>query len=153
MAFSMNRVTLIGNVGGDPELRTIPSGAKVCTISVATSERYQDKASGEWKDLTEWHRVVLWDYLADNAYKYLKKGSKVCIEGKNKTSTYEKDGVTHYKTEIQAREIIFLDRVSSGGERSEGSSSYSKPSPPSAAQDFEETFSASNTAVEDDIPF
>ena len=149
MAFSMNRVTLIGNVGGDPELRTIPSGSKVCTISVATSESYKDK-NGEWKELTEWHRVVLWDYLADNAYKYLKKGSKVCIEGKNKTSTYEKDGVTHYKTEVQAKEIIFLDKASSG-ERSE-SSSYSKPSQPSAASDFEGTFNATST-VEDDIPF
>ena len=153
MAISMNRITLIGNVGGDPELKTTPQGSKVCTISVATSERYQDKSSGEWKDSTEWHRVVLWDYLADSAYKYLKKGSKVCIEGKNKTRTYEKDGVTHYMTEILAREMVLLDPkpFSSGGERSE-SSSYSKPSQPSAASDFEETFSASNT-VEDDIPF
>jgi len=150
----MNRITIIGNLGNDPELRTIPSGSKVCTIRVATTESYKDK-NGEWKDSTEWHNVVLWDYLADNAYKYLKKGSKVCIEGKNKTSTYEKDGVTHYKTDIQAREMIFLDPkpYSSAGERSEGSSSYSKPSQPSAAQDFEETFSSSNTAVDDDIPF
>lgn len=108
MALSMNKVILIGNVGQDPEIRTIPSGAQVCRLSVATSESYKDR-NGEWKENTEWHSVILWDYLAERAAKNLKKGSKVCIEGKNKTSSYEKDGVTHYRTDVQARDLIILD--------------------------------------------
>lgn len=144
MAYSMNKVILIGNVGNDPELREIPSGSKVCRLSVATSERYKDK-SGEWKDITEWHSVVLWDFLAERASKYLKKGSKVCIEGKNKTSSYEKDGVTHYRTDVQARDLILLDPKSSAD-----SSSFVDNNGTSEIK-------SANAAIEepsdDDIPF
>ncbi len=140
MAISMNKVILIGNVGQDPEIRVIPSGAKVCKISVATTESYKDK-NGDWQDATEWHRVVLWDYLADRAEKFLKKGSKVCIEGKNRTNKYEKDGVTHYTTEVVARDLILLDPK---GERT------------AVANDTESTYSATSDATvddNDDIPF
>jgi len=138
MAISMNKVILIGNVGQDPEIRVIPSGAKVCKISVATTENYKDK-NGEWQDVTEWHRVVLWDYLADRAEKFLKKGSKVCIEGKNKTSKYEKDGVTHYTTEVIARDLILLDPK---GERTAG-----------VTTDAPVTNDAATGDDSDDIPF
>jgi single-strand DNA-binding protein len=145
MALSMNKVILIGNVGQDPDVRTIPSGARVCKISVATTENYKDK-SGEWVDSTEWHRVVLWDYLADRAEKYLKRGSKVCIEGKNKTTKYEKDGVTHYTTEVIARDLILLDpKNRDGGGVSDSGSSYSATSP--------KTTPESDDTGDDDIPF
>ncbi len=145
MALSMNKVILIGNVGQDPDVRTIPSGARVCKISVATTENYKDK-SGEWVDSTEWHRVVLWDYLADRAEKYLKRGSKVCIEGKNKTTKYEKDGVTHYTTEVIARDLILLDpKNRDGGGVSDSGSSYSATSP--------KTTPESDADGDDDIPF
>ena len=81
MARSLNRVQLIGNLGKDPELRATPSGKSVCTLSVATTESYKN-SSGEWQDNTEWHRVVLWERLADVAAQYLKTGSKVFIEGR-----------------------------------------------------------------------
>lgn len=143
MALSMNKVILIGNVGQTPEVRTIPSGAKVCKISVATSENYKDK-NGEWVDATEWHNVVLWDYLAERAEKYLKKGSKVCIEGKNKTRKYEKDGITQYFTEVVARDLIVLDPKESRSENfaSDSGTSYETGSTP-----------VTDDNGDDDIPF
>ncbi len=144
MAISMNKVILIGNVGQDPDVRTIPSGAKVCKISVATSENYKGK-NGEWVESTEWHRVVLWDYLAERAEKYVKRGSKVCIEGKNKTTKYEKDGVTHYTTEVQARDLILLDPKNRDGSGvvTDSGTSYSATNNAQAADD----------GGDDDIPF
>lgn len=142
MAISMNKVILIGNVGQDPEIRTIPSGAQVCRLSVATSESYKDR-NGEWKESTEWHSVILWDFLAERAAKNLKKGSKVCIEGKNKTSSYEKDGVTHYRTDVQARDLIILDsKQKNESVVSDDSSSYSPSSNDTSDSDDN-----------DDIPF
>jgi single-strand DNA-binding protein len=108
MAKSLNRVTLIGNLGADPELRSTPQGTSVATISIATTENYKDK-NGEWQENTEWHRIVLWSRLADIAGEYLKKGNKVYIEGKLQTRNYEdKDGVTRYITEIKATNMILL---------------------------------------------
>ena len=143
MGFSMNKVILIGNVGNDPEVRQIPSGSKVCRLSVATSESYKDKISGEWKEITEWHSVTLWDFLAERAEKHLRKGSKVCIEGKNKTSSYEKEGVTHYRTEVQARDLILLDPKQS-------SDSPSNKFSPAAEMQNDASMDADNG---DDIPF
>ena len=142
MALSMNKVILIGNVGQDPELRTIPSGAQVCKISVATSENYKDK-NGEWVEATEWHNVVLWDYLAERAAKSLRKGSKVCIEGKNRTRKYEKDGITQYFTEVVARDLILLDPKEVREQKivSDNDSSYSAKPDTNTGDD------------EDDIPF
>jgi single-strand DNA-binding protein len=114
MAFSLNRVTLIGNLGADPELRSTSQGTQVCSIKIATTERYKDK-SGEWKDSTEWHNIVLWERLADTASKYLKKGSKVYVEGKLKHRSYEKDGITRYITEIQAQSLIMMSKESESG--------------------------------------
>jgi len=115
MARSVNKVILVGNLGNDPELRTTQSGVSVATISIATSEAYKDKA-GEWQSNTEWHRVNLWDYMADSAQKNLKKGSKVYIEGKLQTKSYEKDGITRYVTDIRATSLVLLDPSENKGE-------------------------------------
>lgn len=105
----VNRVILIGNLGKDPEQRSMPSGKAVANITVATSETWKDKQSGEQKEITEWHRVVAFDRLAEIMGQYLKKGSKVYIEGRLQTRKYEKDGQTHYSTEIVANEMQMLD--------------------------------------------
>ncbi|MFC2131653.1 single-stranded DNA-binding protein [Bacteroidota bacterium] len=139
MARSLNRVTLIGNLGADPELRTTTSGSKVASINIATSESYKDK-SGETVEQTEWHRVVLWNWLADIADKYTKKGSKVYVEGKLKTRNYEdKDGVTRYITEIVASDLLFLTPKDS-------STNYSSEASDSLAMD--------NSQIDEgDVPF
>lgn len=96
----LNKATLIGNVGSDPEVKTMPSGDKVANLSLATSERWKDKSTGERKEKTEWHRVVVFGKLADVVESYVKKGSKLYIEGKIQTRKWEKDGVDRYSTEI-----------------------------------------------------
>lgn len=108
MAIALNRVTLIGNLGADPEIRTTTSGSKVSRIRVATSENYKDK-NGEWQEQTEWHSVLLWNWLAERAEQSLKKGNKVYIEGKLKSRSYEdKDKITRYVTEVFATQMILL---------------------------------------------
>ena len=106
----VNKVILIGNLGADPEVRSLESGVKVATLNLATSETYKDK-NGEKQTNTEWHRIVLWRGLADVASNYLKKGSQVYIEGKLRTRSYEdQDGKTRYVTEIEGRELTMLGR-------------------------------------------
>jgi len=117
MAKSLNRATILGYLGQDPEVRTTPQGNTVCNFNVATSELYKDK------EYTEWHRIVLWDRLAEVAQNFLKKGSKVYIEGKIVTRSYEKDGVKHYITEIRGTNILLLD--SKPSDESGSSSNYS----------------------------
>ena len=109
---SLNRVEIIGNLGTDPDIRYLPSGVTVSTISVATSEKWKDKETGEDKERTEWHRVMAFGKLADIIAEYLHKGSKVYIDGKLRTEKYDKDGVTHYATKIMANRMIML-----GGKR------------------------------------
>jgi single-strand DNA-binding protein len=111
---SVNRVTLIGNLGRDPDIRTSQSGNKIANLSLATSESWKDKNSGERKSRSEWHRVVIFnERLVDIAEKYLKKGSKIYLEGALQTRKYEKDGADHYTTEIVLQayrgEIVMLD--------------------------------------------
>lgn len=108
MSRSLNRATIIGNLGADPELRTTPQGRQVCTLNIATSEAFKD-SDGEWKERTEWHRVVLWDRLAEIANQFLRKGRKVFVEGRLKTRSYEKDGINRYVTEIVAQTLILVD--------------------------------------------
>ena len=105
----LNKVQLIGNVGGNPEIRTTDNNVKVVTISVATTEFYKDK-SGQKVSKTEWHSVVLWRSLAELAEKWIKKGSQIYVGGKLSTRSWEKDNVTHYKTEIIANELRFLNK-------------------------------------------
>ncbi len=109
MARGINKVILIGNVGQDPEVRYMPSGGAVTNLTLATSESWKDKQTGQQQERTEWHRVVFFNRLAEIAGEYLKKGSKVYIEGSLRTREWEKDGVKRYTTEIVASEMQMLD--------------------------------------------
>ena len=121
MAGSLNKVTLIGNLGKDPEVRRMQSGDPVVNLSIATSETWRDKASGERKEKTEWHRVVIFNKgLADVAEKYLRKGSKVYLEGALQTRKWtDKDGQEKYSTEVVVQnfrgELVMLDGKGEGG--------------------------------------
>ena len=116
MSRSLNKVSLIGNLGKDPELKYTPSGVAVATFSIATSESWKDK-DGNAQEKTEWHNIVAWRKLAEICGEYLKKGKKVYIEGKLQTRNYEKDGIKRYVTEIVADQLIMFD---SGGGNSAG---------------------------------
>ncbi len=106
---SVNKVIIVGNLGKDPEVRYMPSGSAICNITVATSRQWKDKTSGERQEETEWHRVALFDRLAEIAGEYLKKGRPVYIEGRLKTRKYtDKDGAEKYTTEIVATEMQLL---------------------------------------------
>lgn len=117
---SVNRVTIVGNLGKDPEAKFIPNGDAVTNITVATTESWKDKNSGEKKEVTEWHRIVFFRKLAEIAGQYLKKGSQVYIEGSLKTRKWQdKDGQDRYTTEIVASELKMLGSKpeGSGGEQ------------------------------------
>jgi len=119
MAGSVNKVILIGNLGRDPEVRSFGNGGRVCNLTVATSENWRDKASGERRERTEWHRVVIFnENLVGVAERFLKKGSKVYLEGQLETRKYEKDGREVYTTEVVLRpyrgELTLLDNRSGG---------------------------------------
>ena len=119
----INKVILVGNLGQDPEIKYTAGGAAVTTLSIATSDSWKDKESGMDQERTEWHRVVLWRRLAEIAGEYLKKGSKVYIEGQLQTRKWEQEGQTRYTTEIIARDMQFLDsRGSSNNESTQKSS-------------------------------
>jgi single-strand DNA-binding protein len=109
---SLNKAQLIGNVGKDPELRKTPQGNSVCTLRVATTEFYRGR-NGERKEITDWHSVVLWDRLAEIAVQKIRKSDKIYVEGKLRTRSFEKDGVTKFVTEIIAQNIIILSRKQS----------------------------------------
>ena len=148
MAGSVNKVILIGNLGKDPEVRHLENGAAVANFSIATSENYKDRKTGEKVSQTEWHNIVAWRGLAEIAEKYLKKGAKVYIEGKLKTRTWQdKEGNNRYSTEVITDSLTMLG---STGE-SMGSSSPDKPveneSKPSPDQEF------SSPDENDDLPF
>ena len=118
---SLNKVQLIGNLGRAPEMRYMPNGTPTATISVASTERWKDKATGEAREATEWHRVVFFRGLAEIVGAYLNVGSLVYVEGKLKTRKYtDKDGVEKYTTEVQASELQMLgDRAGPGSKASE----------------------------------
>ena len=149
MAGSVNKVILIGNLGRDPEVRSFPNGGKVCNLTIATSERWKDKQSGERKERTEWHRVAIFsEGLVRIAEQYLKKGSKVYIEGQLETRKWQdKDGADRYSTEIALRSfgstLTMLDGRSEGGGQSDYSSDgqSSEPAPTSSGN------------FDDEIPF
>jgi len=113
---SVNKVILVGNLGADPEVRYLPSGDAVANIRLATTDRYKDKASGEFKEMTEWHRVAFFGRLAEIVSEYLKKGSSVYIEGRIRTRKWQaQDGTDRYSTEIVADQMQMLGGRSSGG--------------------------------------
>ena len=148
---SVNKVILVGNLGADPETRYQTSGDAITNIRVATTDRWKDKASGEMKEATEWHRVAFFGRLAEIAGEYLKKGSQVYIEGRIRTRKWQdKEGNDRYTTEIIASEMNMLGGRG-GGERSMGAPDRSRerseePAPRAEAAGVAESF-------DDDIPF
>ena len=123
MARGINKVIIVGNLGNDPETRYMPNGNAVTRVSVATSETWKDRDSGNSNERTEWHRVVFFNRLGEIAGEYLKKGSKIYVEGQLRTNQWEKDGQKHYTTEIIGREMQMLDsRGEFGGGQSGGQS-------------------------------
>jgi single-strand DNA-binding protein len=160
----LNKVTLIGNLGADPEVRYMPSGGAVTNISLATTRRWKDRQSGERRDATEWHRVVFFNRLAEIAGEYLRKGSQVYIEGRIQTRKWQgKDGQDRYSTEIIAEEMQMLGSKSGGtapmannqsqaphtsaptqqpGHQNNAGGAGAETPPPAAYEDFD-----------DDIPF
>ena len=119
---SFNKITLVGNLGRDPELRYTPQGVAVCNFSIATNERKRDKA-GEFQDVTTWFRVTLWNKLAENANKYLTKGSQVYVEGRLKVEEWtDRDGKSRYTLEVQASDMQFLGSRGGAATSDEGAS-------------------------------
>jgi len=115
---SVNKVILVGNLGKDPEIRYLPSGDQICNITLATSDKYKDKASGEYKENTEWHRVVFFGKLADVCGQYLQKGKKIYVEGRIRTKKWQdKDGSDRYTTEIIGGEMKMLGGKEDSGQR------------------------------------
>lgn len=130
----LNKVTLIGNLGADPEVRFMPSGGAVTTIRLATTRRWKDKQSGERKESTEWHRVVFFNRLAEVAGEYLKKGSQVYVEGHLRTQKWQaQDGQDRYTTEILADEMHMLGSRSGGTTAFGGDAAPSAYAPPAAS--------------------
>ncbi len=151
MSRGVNKVIIVGNLGSDPDTRYMPSGSAVTNLSIATSESWKDKETGEQKERTEWHKIAMFGRLAEIAAEYLRKGSQVYIEGKLRTRKWQdKDGKDRWTTEIVADEMQMLGARSGAGapamagapakNESEGSSA-----PPPAASSADE--------FEDDIPF
>ena len=125
----LNRVMLIGNLGRDPEIRYSNQGTAVCNFSIATSDKWKDKNTGQDQEKTEWHNCVSFGKQAEILEKYLSKGSKVYVEGSLTTDTYEKEGQTHYSTKIKVFNFQFLDskQHSYGGQRQTGYQNQSQP--------------------------
>jgi len=111
----VNKVILVGRLGKDPEVRSLENGATVANFTMATSETYKDKTTGEKKEITDWHNIVLWRGLAEIAQKYLHKGDMIYVEGKLRTRSWEKDGVTRYTTEIIGDNMTMLSTRGAGG--------------------------------------
>jgi len=155
MARGVNKVILVGNLGKDPEVKYMPSGEAVTNITVATSEGWKDKSTGEQVEKTEWHRVVFFRRLAEIAGEYLKKGSKVYVEGKLQTRKWQgQDGQDRYTTEIVASEMQMLDARGGGGAApmNAGSTSNAKQKP-AMASDQASAPSGGFADFDDDIPF
>jgi len=158
----VNKVILVGNAGNDPEFRVMPNGNGVANVSLATSETWKDKNTGDQQEKTEWHRVIFFNRLAEIVEQYVKKGSKLYIEGRLQTRSWEQDGVKRYTTEIVASEMQMLD--SRGGGSNAGDSSFGQGQPPQGGGAAPAARSSSTSAApqaapanfdnfDDDIPF
>jgi single-strand DNA-binding protein len=144
----VNKVILVGRLGKDPEVRNLENGATVANFTVATSESYKDKTTGEKKEITEWHNIVLWRGLAEISQKYLHKGDMVYIEGKLRTRSWEKEGVTRYTTEVVADNMTMLSTKGSGS----GASSSAYASAESNSSDSFRAHAPVDNST-DDLPF
>ncbi|MGD0801555.1 MAG: single-stranded DNA-binding protein [Terracidiphilus sp.] len=159
MARSVNKVTLLGNVGKDPEIRSTPSGVMVASFGLATSDRFQD-AQGNWQDRTEWHNLKAFKRTAEIVRDYVKKGSKLYIEGKITTNSWDdkETGAKKYRTEILVNELVLLSGREEGAG---GAGGYSKPATSAASFDQRPQASAGGgddyaqqaEISDDDIPF
>ncbi len=147
----VNKVILVGRLGKDPEVRHLENGATVANFSMATSETYKDRTTGEGRETTEWHNVVLWRGLAEVAEKYVKKGDMIYIEGKLKTRSWEKDRITRYTTEVVGDNMTMLGGGSnaSGGGTAPQESTYQQP----VAEQPQAAPSAPVENSTDDLPF
>ncbi len=151
----VNKVILVGNVGNDPEVRYMPNGNAVANISIATSDSWKDRNTGEQQERTEWHRVVFFNRLAEIVEQYVKKGTKLYLEGRLQTRSYEQDGVKKYSTEIVANEMQMLDSRGAAGTNQEFGDQSNEPSasPQDSAQNSDQQGSANFDNFDDDIPF
>jgi single-strand DNA-binding protein len=153
----VNKVILVGNLGQDPDVKYMPNGDAVVNVTLATSETWKDKATGEQREKAEWHRIVMFRRLGEIAGEYLRKGSKVYIEGKLQTRKWQgQDGTDRYTTEIVANEMQMLD--SRGGQDSGGgASNYNKPAAaapkPTPAAAPQTQAAPVDSSFDDDIPF
>jgi single-strand DNA-binding protein len=152
MARGINKVILIGNLGRDPEIRYTQDGQAVVNFTLATTLEWRDKATGEKRDKTEWHRIVAFRKLAEICGEYLSKGRQVYIEGRLQTRTYEQDGVTKYITEVVANDMQML------GSKSDSGSGYGRgygggPSAPSYDDSSSSGSGPAGGPPDDDIPF
>ena len=148
MAGSVNKVILIGNLGKDPEIRHLENGVAVANFSIATSENYKDRKTGEKVSQTEWHNIVAWRGLAEIAEKYLKKGAKVYIEGKLKTRTWQdKEGNNRYSTEVITDNLTMLGSAAESMASSNQVITVENESKPSPEKEF------SSPDENDDLPF
>ncbi len=163
MARGINKVILIGNLGNDPEVRYMPNGNAVANITLATSDSWRDKQTGQMVDRTEWHRVVFFGKLAEIAGEYLRKGSKVYVEGRLQTREWEKDGVKRYTTEIVVDMGGTMQMLDGRNDNQEAGSrpAASRPAPQPAAAQPQQPASSRPAAqpapdydsFDDDIPF
>ncbi|MFO1408206.1 MAG: single-stranded DNA-binding protein [Steroidobacteraceae bacterium] len=151
MARGINKVIIVGNLGQDPETRYMPSGKAVTNLRIATSESWKDKQTGEQKEQTEWHSVVMYDRLAEIAAEYLRKGSQVYVEGKLRTRKWQdKEGRDRYTTEVIANEMQMLGGRSGGGA---GTESRAEPRSSGAERPAAAPAASSGSEFDDDIPF
>lgn len=153
MARGVNKVILIGNVGGDPETRFMPNGNAVTNITLATTDSWKDKQTGQLQERTEWHRVVLFGKVAEIAGEYLRKGSQCYIEGRLQTREWEKDGVKRYTTEVvvdMGGTMQLLGGKPDGGDRPQRPQQQNQPRPQSQPQ---QQPAPDYDSFDDDIPF
>ncbi|MBK9026478.1 MAG: single-stranded DNA-binding protein [Propionivibrio sp.] len=155
---SVNKVILVGNLGADPETRYMPNGDAVANIRLATTESWKDKATGEKKEITEWHRVVFFRKLAEIVGQYLKKGSAVYVEGRIRTRKWQdKEGQERYTTEIEANEMQMLGGRQSAASSSGGEAEFGGSMPSAGASGSPRAAPAKKTPsfedMDDDIPF
>ena len=153
----VNKVILVGRLGKDPEVRHLENGATVANFSMATSETYKDRNTGEKRETTEWHNVVLWRGLAEVVEKYVKKGDMIYIEGKLKTRSWEKDGVTRYTTEVVGDNMTMLgggNNSSGGGATPYQENTYQQPTAATPAPQQPAAAPSPPVAdATDDLPF
>jgi single-strand DNA-binding protein len=151
----LNKVILIGNLGADPDIRFLPNGGQVTTISLATTRRWKNKQTQERVEETEWHRITFFGKLAEIAGEYLKKGSKIYVEGRIRTQKWQgQDGQDRYSTEIIAGEMHMLDGKPAGDQRPSSAGNRAATSAPSSGQDYSNMPPPPNyDDYDNDIPF